>query len=336
VYRSVFLSHSSADKPFARRLADDLREGGITVWFDASDIAAGDSVAGGIAAALGESDCAIVVLSPEAVASAWVQKELQIAVTRDVQGQSMIVIPLLYRECAIPILLLDKKYADFRDENRYRQSLAELLDVLGAVRPADTGYRVQSLLASVELLLAQMGDRPDPRDVRRAAALVARARVLSEQDEMFRLLESGQPVVRLGEVDLQHVLHELAAAFRPFAAAREVSIAITGHDRRVQLRTDRRLLELILHQLLDNAVKYSYAGTTISVEARPDRTIRVTNRGVQFPRDERPRIFEPAFAAKRVPETGVGLFFANQAAQALGGRISIYPSDDQTEVIVRL
>jgi hypothetical protein len=43
---SIFLSHSSADKPFARRLAGDLRARGVRVWLDEAEIGIGDSLIG--------------------------------------------------------------------------------------------------------------------------------------------------------------------------------------------------------------------------------------------------------------------------------------------------
>ncbi|MFO7496521.1 MAG: toll/interleukin-1 receptor domain-containing protein [Desulfobacterales bacterium] len=47
---SVFINYSSHDKEFALRLADDLKNRGIGVWFDEDPIAPGDSIIGAIAA----------------------------------------------------------------------------------------------------------------------------------------------------------------------------------------------------------------------------------------------------------------------------------------------
>ena len=43
---SIFLSHNSKDKPFVRKLADDLRKKGHYVWVDEAEIKVGDSLIG--------------------------------------------------------------------------------------------------------------------------------------------------------------------------------------------------------------------------------------------------------------------------------------------------
>ena len=41
---SIFLSHNSADKPFVRKLAADLRRNGFYAWVDEAEIKLGDSL----------------------------------------------------------------------------------------------------------------------------------------------------------------------------------------------------------------------------------------------------------------------------------------------------
>ena len=45
---SVFLSHNSTDKPFVRRVADDLESQGMDVWLDERKMKADDSITDGI------------------------------------------------------------------------------------------------------------------------------------------------------------------------------------------------------------------------------------------------------------------------------------------------
>jgi hypothetical protein len=72
---SVFLSHSSKDKPFVRELADFLRrDGDIEVWLDEHEIAPGEKIVDRIGEGLA-SDFIWLVLSPDSVDSAWVKEE---------------------------------------------------------------------------------------------------------------------------------------------------------------------------------------------------------------------------------------------------------------------
>lgn len=128
---SVFLSHNANDKPFVRQLARDLTLAGITVWLDEAEIKLGDSLLAKIEDGINGSDYLAVVLSPNSVGSSWVQRELRIALTQEIDGKTVKVLPLLYRDCQIPAFLNDKLYADFRDESGYGAALTLLLDRLG-------------------------------------------------------------------------------------------------------------------------------------------------------------------------------------------------------------
>jgi len=66
---SVFISYSSQDRDFAQRLAADLRQKTITVWFDETELEPGDSIIGAIEAGIDKMDFLIVVLSPASVDS---------------------------------------------------------------------------------------------------------------------------------------------------------------------------------------------------------------------------------------------------------------------------
>jgi signal transduction histidine kinase len=99
------------------------------------------------------------------------------------------------------------------------------------------------------------------------------------------------------------------------------------------LITDRTALEIIVKNLLDNALKYSL-GTSrpleVTVQARCESRhvhIEVVDRGVGIPKKHRKRIFDRFY---RVPQqdgharrgTGLGLFVASALVRILGGRLT--------------
>lgn len=112
----VFISHSSKDKPFARRLAIDLEENGIQVWFDEWELEVGDSLIDELEKGLKKSDYVIAILSPNSVRSKWVREELKSAMTVGIHTSKTIILPALYENCSIPPFLKDKIYADFRQD----------------------------------------------------------------------------------------------------------------------------------------------------------------------------------------------------------------------------
>jgi len=133
----VFLSHSSDDKVFARRLGNDLRQYGAKVWIDEAEIKIGDSLIDKISEGLSEMQYVIVLLSKYSCDSEWVKRETNIALSKEIQGKKVIVLPCLIEDCDIPLFLIDKKYADFRNASKYVSSRQELINTIGLEEKSD-------------------------------------------------------------------------------------------------------------------------------------------------------------------------------------------------------
>ena len=74
-----FISHFSGDKPFARRLAQDLEMRGLYDWVDENVIDIGDSLSDKIQDGLGNSYSFAIILSDESISRPWVKEELRAA-----------------------------------------------------------------------------------------------------------------------------------------------------------------------------------------------------------------------------------------------------------------
>ena len=122
---SVFLSHSSDDKPLVRRIASDLEAAGIIVWFDEWNILVGDQITQRISEGLDQSDFVVVVLSQNSLRSGWVEKEWQSKVADEATTREIAILPLLADECQVPTLLRDKKYARIGDD--YSSAINEVI-----------------------------------------------------------------------------------------------------------------------------------------------------------------------------------------------------------------
>jgi hypothetical protein len=125
----VFISHTSIDKAFVDRLVADLKMHSIPVWYDKIDLSVGESVPGKINEGIADAKYFVIVLSPDAVNSAWVREELNAALMKQVSFGGTFLVPVLFRDCEIPPLLAHRKYADFRSD--YGSALKELLSVWG-------------------------------------------------------------------------------------------------------------------------------------------------------------------------------------------------------------
>ncbi len=123
---SVFLSHSHDDKEFVRRLAQDLENAGVKTWVDEAEILVGESLIKKISLAISEVDFVAAVLSTSSVKSSWVQTELELAITDEINNKQVRVLPLLLEKCELPDYLKNKLYLDFVDD--YDNQVDTLVD----------------------------------------------------------------------------------------------------------------------------------------------------------------------------------------------------------------
>lgn len=99
----------------------------------------------------------------------------------------------------------------------------------------------------------------------------------------------------------------------------------------VTIDADRELLGLALRQLLDNAIKYSPATSTIQIDAHANGSVELTirNSGSMIPHAEQERIFERFYRgapSRQIPGTGMGLAIVRRIAQAHGGNVVVSSS----------
>ena len=123
----VFISHATADAQFAHRLADDLQRLGVQVWIAPESIRPGESWVSAIERGLEESSHMVVVLTPAAMESKWVQKETDVAIARERKGRIQ-VIPLDVKSCKVPLLLNSYQMVSFR--RNYDIGLSQLAAIL--------------------------------------------------------------------------------------------------------------------------------------------------------------------------------------------------------------
>lgn len=125
---SIFLSHASSDKHWARRIAADLTGLAHQVWLDEWALHVGESIPAEIEKGIDRSDFLVVLLSRHAVESEWVSREWQAAYWNEVDKGAIAVLPVRLEECQIPGLLRAKKYADLSAS--YEDGFQSLIDAI--------------------------------------------------------------------------------------------------------------------------------------------------------------------------------------------------------------
>jgi formylglycine-generating enzyme required for sulfatase activity len=126
----VFVSHSSSDSAFATRLVTDLRAAGANAW-----IYQGDSTPGNIIKRIDEMlaqcDWLVLVLSPAAVGSPYVQTEVFVALNLVHKNRMRGVVPIMFRPVDLSALPTWEALRLFDATSDYTGALAGLTQALG-------------------------------------------------------------------------------------------------------------------------------------------------------------------------------------------------------------
>jgi two-component system phosphate regulon sensor histidine kinase PhoR len=143
-------------------------------------------------------------------------------------------------------------------------------------------------------------------------------------------LESGNPDLQLGIVDLSEFLQEMIRDWEKKLTTKQISIVVDIQPKLSPIRADRTRLQEALYNLLDNAVKYSREQGEIRVSARQSDSeieLSVSDKGIGIAKEDLPRIFERFYRADKarspdkVRGTGLGLAIVKHIAQLHGGRV---------------
>ncbi len=137
---AVFISYSHSDAKFVDVLGARLFKEQMPVWLDRWELNVGDSLIRRVEEAITEAVALVVVLSKAAVESEWCRKELSAGLIRELDEKKVLVLPVLLEECAIPLFLRDKKYADFRTD--FESGFRDLVNALARVT-SDTQGRIE-------------------------------------------------------------------------------------------------------------------------------------------------------------------------------------------------
>ena len=132
---------------------------------------------------------------------------------------------------------------------------------------------------------------------------------------------------------IEEVTGEIAHAIHPLAVEKGLACECATPSGET-MHTDRHLLERVLLNLLDNAVKYTTHGVvSLTVESEADLVVfRVTDSGPGIDPAMMPRLTEAYYRAERdrtTTGTGLGLTISTELAHLLGGGITIESTPGQ-------
>jgi len=144
-------------------------------------------------------------------------------------------------------------------------------------------------------------------------------------------LESAEGVLQIEPVDLRELVGRAAGHFRPSADEHGIVLRTEVPSAGVRVAGDREALELVVNNLLDNALKYTPRGGQVWVRLRSESgmaVLAVEDTGIGIAREHHDRIFERFYRvdkarSRELGGTGLGLSIVKHVCKVLGGGIAV-------------
>ncbi|MPR35136.1 toll/interleukin-1 receptor domain-containing protein [Salmonirosea aquatica] len=114
-YYSCFISYSSLDEQFVRKLHTYLDHNKIDCWFAPEDMKIGDKIRSSIDSAINIHDKVILIISENSINSQWVEQEVEKALERERRENRIVLFPLAIDE---KVFSIDVGWASYLRNNR--------------------------------------------------------------------------------------------------------------------------------------------------------------------------------------------------------------------------
>jgi PAS domain S-box-containing protein len=213
-------------------------------------------------------------------------------------------------------------------EQALRRAIRQREDVVSIVSH-DLRNPLGVALAAADLLL----DLPlDEQQRRRQAEIIRRSgkrmqRLIEDLLDVARI-EAGALVVRPSQEELEPILAEACDLYRDQAEARSIALSVVPTAEDVRARVDRDRMMQALSNLLDNAIRLTPEGGSVSLSAREEGDfvlVSVADTGPGIAEDEMERLFDrfAQGAHRDSGAAGLGLTIVRGVAGAHAGEVVV-------------
>ncbi|MEO5713886.1 MAG: HAMP domain-containing sensor histidine kinase [Luteolibacter sp.] len=201
---------------------------------------------------------------------------------------------------------------------------------------ASVSHELRAPVASIRLMAdALNAGKIEPHTVSEFHRLIsregARLTTLIENVLDFARIEQGRKQWHFEPCDLGALLGETLGIMEPLAAEKSISLVVVEPLPAVEANVDPGAIQQALVNLLDNAIKFSPAGSQVEIRLHSGEAgweIRITDQGPGIPPAEQQRVFEKfhrlgSELRRETQGTGIGLSLVKAVAEAHGGRVSL-------------
>ena len=197
---------------------------------------------------------------------------------------------------------------------------------------ADAAHQLRTPIAGLKIQIERALLSTDMAEIRPALGqLQTSAERVAHLSNQLLTLARAEPgasdETRFTDIDLNAIARETGMLWVPRAIERNIDLGFSGSDRPAHIRGDVLLLQELISNLIDNAVRYGRDGgsITVLVRARPVPQLIIDDDGPGIPEQERGKVFERFYRMPGSPGggSGLGLAIVREIAQAHGAELQL-------------
>jgi two-component system sensor histidine kinase TctE len=198
---------------------------------------------------------------------------------------------------------------------------------------ADAAHQMKTPLAGIrtqaELALRNASPEDMEASLRQLISGAERAtRLVNQLLALARAEDPRNPSNLHSDIDLQAIAQEQTQNWVHEAMARDIDLGLEGEDDPVMIRGNALLLAELLNNLIDNALRYTPRGGTVTVRVRVTETqaiLEVEDSGPGIPEAERELVFDRFYRVlgTATDGSGLGLAIVREIAQQHGAAITV-------------
>jgi signal transduction histidine kinase len=206
----------------------------------------------------------------------------------------------------------------------------------------EIGTPLTALQADLELAEAESSTDDERRLVRRALTQARRLEDLSTNLLRLSRIEAGDASLVIEPVDVMVLARQGADAVASAAEQAGLEFEVHITDEPLVVLADSSKLQVVVENLLDNAVKFTPEGGRVTLDVHREASnavVVVADTGVGIPEAERERVFSRFHRARNAaayPGSGLGLAIVRASVDRFGGVVTFESSASGTRFEVRL
>lgn len=211
--------------------------------------------------------------------------------------------------------------AEINEEQRQKKVMQEKIDFMTNIT-----HEIRTPISVISILVEKMFGKGKELSPDASALKMNVGRIVELCNDLLdlRKIQDGNMPINMHQENLSEILVAMCTPYETVTAEKNINMSISIPDDAVWIDCDKDSMNIILSNLLSNALKYCSSKILVNLSKIGGKAkIRVSSDGKIIPESDQERIFDAFYQSKAIDShgTGIGLTFSRALAQKNGGSL---------------